>query len=69
MLKAAMRPYATATPTGTVTVNRGRWRTVKRTIQVGVLGGVAYSGYGKSMNAHVPTARVLLSVKQLMVRP
>jgi hypothetical protein len=36
MLKAAMRPYSTATPTGTVTVHGSRWRTVKRTLQVGV---------------------------------
>jgi hypothetical protein len=69
MLKVAMRPYATTTPTGTVTVHKSRWNTVKRTLQFGVVGGIAYSGYGKSMIAHVPTAKVLLSVKELMVRP
>lgn len=66
LLKVAMRPYATAT--GTVTVHKSRWTTMKRILQFGVVGGIGYSGYGKCMNAHVPTAKVLLSVKQLMVR-
>ncbi|KAI8579684.1 hypothetical protein K450DRAFT_241013 [Umbelopsis ramanniana AG] len=45
LLKVAMRPYATTTPTGTVTVHKSRWHTMKRIVQFGVVGGIAYSGY------------------------
>jgi hypothetical protein len=60
-------------PTGTVTVRKSRWRVVKRFLQFGLVGTIAYSTYGKDIHARVGTnqqsmSMVVLSVKQLMVR-
>ncbi|KAH8549252.1 hypothetical protein BGW37DRAFT_502378 [Umbelopsis sp. PMI_123] len=45
LLNVAIRPYATAMATGTVTVRKSRWRVVKRFLQFGLVGTIAYSTY------------------------